>query len=99
LQCGGLLRKLDINDIVLAMVDLLIRNIRPDTHLALKRLAADRDTTLAEIARATLEAATGTTRRRFTPELLAELAEFRAAVRLTDGPDAVETIREMRDSR
>jgi plasmid stability protein len=94
-----LLRDFDIGDILVHMVDLLIRNIRPDTHLALKRLAADRDTTLSDVARQTLEAATGTTRRRFTPELLAELAEFRAAVRLTDGPDAVETIREMRDSR
>jgi plasmid stability protein len=81
------------------MVDLLIRNIRADTHLALKRLAAEQDTSLSEIARATLEAATETTQRRFTPELLAELAEFRAAVRLADGPDAVAIIREMRDSR
>jgi len=81
------------------MVDLLIRNVSPETHQALRRLAADRDTTLSDVARQTLEAATKTHERRFTPELLAELAEFRATVQLADGPDAVEIIREMRDSR
>ena len=81
------------------MVDLLIRNVSPETHQVLRRLAADRDTTLSDVARETLETATKTTRYRFTPELLAELAEFRATVRLSEGPDAVEIIREMRDSR
>jgi len=46
-----------------------------------------------------LEAATKTEERRFTPELLAELAAFRATIPAIDGPDPVEIIREMRDSR
>jgi len=90
---------IDIGDIIKHMVDLLIRNISADTHLALKRLAADRDTTLSDVARQTLEAATKTEERRFTPELLAELAAFRATIPSIDGPDPVEIIREMRDSR
>lgn len=81
------------------MVDLLIRNLPPETHKALKKLAAERDTTLSETARDLLVRGTDTVPKRPLGEVLAELQQKRAALPPGPVPDIVETIREMREER
>ena len=81
------------------MVDLLIRNIRVDTHQALRRLAADRNSSLGDEARLLLEAATKTSGNRLTPEKIAEIQAFRESLASISGPDSLDLLHEGRHER
>jgi len=80
------------------MDDLLIRNLPPETHKALKKLAAERDTTIAEVAADFVVRGTGTGPERMTREIVARLrASAEAAPRLPY--DWAAAVREDRDAR
>lgn len=96
------MRGVDIGDIIdIKMVDILIRNVSPELHRALKVEAARQGVTLSEHVRQLAEARTVKPGRPFTRELWNELqAKWRETLPIEPLPpdfDWAKSIREGRD--